>query len=73
MDIEYIHQIKLYLSHEPNTTVKCLLRKDLNANGGVVAMYVQSHIAVRLREDLMSDDEVIWIQVNLPHLKPILV
>ena len=37
-------------------------------------MYAQSHIPIRLREDLMSDDvEVIWLQVHLPYLKPILM
>lgn len=37
-------------------------------------MYVQCQIPGRLREDLMSDDiEVIWLQVDLPHLKPFLI
>jgi hypothetical protein len=45
-----------------------------NANGGNVAGYIQNHIPVKLREDLMLDTvEVIWLQVNLPHLKPILM
>ena len=33
-----------------------IYRKDRNANGGGVAVYVQSHVRVMLREDLMSDD-----------------
>jgi hypothetical protein len=38
--------------------------------GGGVVVY----IPVRRREDLMSNTvEVIWIQVHLPHIKPILV
>ena len=49
-------------------------RKDRNANGGGVAVYIQSHIPVKLRDNLMLNTvEVIWLQVHLPHLKPILV
>lgn len=33
-----------------------IYRKDRNANGGGVVVYVQSQVRVRLREDLMSDD-----------------
>ena len=37
-------------------------------------MYIQSHIAVKLRKDLMSCDvEMLWLQVHLPQLKPILL
>ena len=37
-------------------------------------MYVQSHIPVKLRDDLMSNGvEVIQLQVHLPHLKLFLV
>jgi hypothetical protein len=51
-----------------------IYRTDRNANGGGVAMYVQSRIPFSLKEDLMSDNvEVIWLQVLLPHLKPIVV
>ena len=49
-------------------------RKDRNANGGGVAVYIQNHIPVKIREDLISNTvEVIWPQVHLPHLKPILM
>ena len=35
---------------------------------------IKNHIPVKLREDLMLNNvEVIWLQVHLPHLKPILV
>jgi hypothetical protein len=38
-----------------------------------VAVYIQNHIPVKIREDLMLNTlEVIWLQVHLPHLKPIL-
>ena len=48
-----------------------IYRKDRNANG--VAVYIQNHIPVNPREDLMlSIVDVIWLQV-LPQLKPILV
>lgn len=46
-------------------------RQDRNANGDGVAIYVQSQIPVRVREDLRSIGvEVIWLQVQLPYLKP---
>ena len=49
-------------------------RKDRNANGGGVAVYIQNHIPVTLRDNLMLNTvEVIWLQVHLPHLKPIIV
>ena len=51
-----------------------IYRKDRNANGGGVAIYNQNHIPIKLREDLMLNTvEVVWLQVHLPHLKPILV
>lgn len=51
-----------------------IFRKDINSHGGGVAFYVQSHIPVRVRHDLMSSDiEVLWLQVCLKHLKPILI
>lgn len=49
-------------------------RKDRDMHGGGVAIYIQSHIPVKLRLDLMSCDvEMLWLQVHLPHLKPVLV
>jgi hypothetical protein len=37
-------------------------------------VYIQNHIPVKLRDDLMLYTvEVIWLQVHLPYLKPILV
>jgi hypothetical protein len=51
-----------------------IYRKYRNANGGSVAVYVQNQIPVKIREDLMLNTvEVIWLQVHLPYLKPILV
>ena len=51
-----------------------IYRKDRNANVGSVAVYIQNHIPVMIRDDLMLNTvEVIWLQVHLPHLKPILV
>ena len=51
-----------------------LYRKDRNAKGGGVAVHIQNHIPVKLRQDLMLNTvEVIWLQVHLPHLKPILL
>ena len=48
-----------------------IYRKYRNANGGGVAVYIQNHIPVKLREDLMLN--TVWLQVHLPLLKPSLV
>ena len=46
--------------------------EETNAYGS--AVYIQSHIPVMLREDLMSSIiEVLWLQVHLAHLKPFLL
>ena len=51
-----------------------IYRRDRNACGGGVAVYIQSHIAVMLRHNLMSSViEVLWLQVHLAHLKPFLL
>lgn len=51
-----------------------IYRKDGNAHGGGVAMYVQSQIPVKIRYDLMKSKlEVLWLQVQISHLKPILI
>ena len=39
-----------------------------------MAVYIQNHIPVELRLDIVLNTvEVIWLQVHLPQLKPILV
>lgn len=51
-----------------------IYRKDRNAHGGGICIYVQSHLPVKIKVDLMqSDIEVLWLQVQLKHLKPILI
>ena len=51
-----------------------IYRRDINIYGGCVAVYIQSHIPVMLREDIMSGViEVLWLQVHLAHLKPFLL
>lgn len=51
-----------------------ICRQDRNINGGGVAIYVKSQIPVRVREDLGSIGvEVIWLQVQLPSLKPVFI
>lgn len=51
-----------------------IFRKDRNRFGGGVAIYVQNHLPVKIRYDLMREDiEANCVQVHLPHLKPILV
>lgn len=49
-----------------------IYRWDKNAHGGGVAIYI--HISVKIRMDLRSNEiEALWLQVHIPHLKPILV
>lgn len=51
-----------------------IYRKDRNEYGGGVAIYIQDHIPANIRRDLMSNEiEAIWLQVYIPHLKPLLV
>jgi hypothetical protein len=51
-----------------------IYRKDRNDNGGGVAVYIQNHIPVKIRDDAMSNAvKVILLQDHMPHLKPILV
>lgn len=49
-----------------------IYRKDQNRFGDGVAIYIRDNFPVKLRHDLMVDDiEVLWLQVHLPHVKPI--
>lgn len=51
-----------------------LFRRDRDKYGGGVTIYVQNNIPAKKRCDLMlSDIEALWLQIHLPHLKPILV
>lgn len=51
-----------------------IFRKDRNSFGGGVAVFVQSHIPVETKHDLIIDDiEALWVVVHLPHTKPILI
>lgn len=51
-----------------------IYRHDRNRFGGGVAILIRDHFPVKLRHDLMVNDvEVLWLQVQLPYLKPILV
>lgn len=51
-----------------------IFRKDRNRFGGGVAIYVQNHLPVKIRHDLMKEGiEANCVQVYLPHLKTILV
>jgi hypothetical protein len=51
-----------------------IYRKYRNAKGGGIAVYIQNHIPVKLREDLMLNTvEVIWLKVHLLHQKPLLL
>lgn len=56
------------------TVEKNIASKDRDIYGDRVAMYVQSHIPVKLRMDLISCDvEMLWLQLHPPNLKPILL
>jgi hypothetical protein len=72
-----ISETHLYISFG-DTSVEIqgykIYRRDRNAYGGGVAVYIQSHIPVMLREALMSSViEVLWLQVHLAHLKSLLL
>lgn len=80
-DIDYllasdkIHRLAISEKHLENTfddaTVEIqgysIYRKDRDNKGGRVAAYIQNHIPVKVRDDLMSCDGM------LPHVKPILL
>ena len=52
----------------------CIFRKDRNRFGGGVAIYVQNHIPVKTRNDLMNPAiEALWLQIHLPHTKPLII
>ena len=75
-----IHNLTISETHLDNTVDDTMVaihgyniyKKYINAKGGGggVAVYIQNHIPVKLKEGLMLNIvDVIW----LPHLKPILV
>lgn len=50
-----------------------IFRLDRDGNGGGTAYYIQEHIPAKIRKDLgMKGVEALWLQVHLPHMKPIL-
>ena len=52
-----------------------IYRQDRSTgNWGGVAIYVQNHIPVKVRDDLLTAGvEAIWLQIQLPYLKPLLI
>lgn len=51
-----------------------VFRKDRNKFGGGVAIFVQSNIPCKLKQNLICYDiEAIWIEVHVPYMKPVLV
>ena len=67
-----IHILTISETHINNTFDDTVVITSTE-NGGGVAVYIQNHIPVKLRDDLMLNTvEIIWLQVHLPHLKPIL-
>ncbi len=51
-----------------------IFRCDRDRRGGGVAFYIQNHIPVKTRDDLIHTSvESIWLQVHLPNVKPLLV
>lgn len=45
-------------------------RKDRNLHGGGVAIYIQSHIPSKMRQDLIAVGvEALWLQVQLLYVK----
>lgn len=51
-----------------------IYRNDRNRYGGGVAFYVQNHVPVKIRMDMMQYNiEILWLHAYLPHRKPILL
>ena len=49
-----------------------IFRLDRDRYGGGTAFYIQNHIPAKIRKDLvMAGVEALWLQVHIPHLKPI--
>lgn len=50
-----------------------IFRLDRDRHGGGTAFYIQDHIPAKTRKDLgIFGVEALWLQVHIPHLKPIL-
>ena len=72
--ISETHLVNTFDDKEVEIHVFNIIRRDRNAKGGGVAVYIQNHIPVKLREDLMLNTiEAICLQVHMPHLKTILM
>ena len=50
-----------------------IFRKDRNRHGGGVTAYVKNGIKFKTREDLNSDIESISIELDIKHIKPVIV
>ena len=50
-----------------------IVRKDRNRHGGGVAAYVKNGVKFKTREDLNSDIESISIELDIKHVKPVIV
>ena len=50
-----------------------IIRADRNRNGGGVACYIKSDLALNIRKDFSSEIENIFFDILLPNSKPILV
>ncbi|XP_071952123.1 uncharacterized protein [Antedon mediterranea] len=51
-----------------------VLRRDRDRKGGGVCTYISDDIAFNRRSDIESDEaEVLWIELNLPKTKPIII
>ncbi len=63
-----------FSDHEVNINGYNIYRKYINKYGGRVAIYIQSHIPVKIRQDLMPVDvEALCLQVQLPLVKSVFV
>lgn len=48
-------------------------RNDSNGYGGGVAFYIQNHLQLKMRMDLMDFNIEKWLQVLLPYRKSIIL
>lgn len=82
MHSEKVHILALTETHLDNSVDDevinipgySIYRHDRDKNGGGVAIYIQNHIPVKVMKELMDPYvEALWLQIHLPHLKPLFV
>lgn len=74
-DIHIMTVSETHLEEDGAVSIKGynIFRLDRDMYGGGTAFYIQNNIPAKIRKDLcMTGVEALWLQVHIPHLKPIL-